>query len=335
MTKKKGKKNVSQDFTINDCANAPKPVKAIRKPAPVLKPAMEPAWDDVEDDTEIVSETAEDGTKQLVYTKKKKDKTPIEERPGIEYPEILFYLISRYIKPEDIGTFAKINKAACAVTKSKAFWILQYKRYCENHPKLPDRLRADSLKAYGLRQTVIRALYHTYDKFTRRICRTDAHPSILVSWVCVNVWYNRGLTYWNVYFKLKKPQVHSSQSPVDKDLIEELGRVDANPEEGAQVLMVTCKGFDRIPALQGMTLSTVKMVLSQGYRHHTLHLGFNSSCYSVKGIVPECEIILDAVVKAIVCSWWHPQYPHSGNFIPRQDQPLLLLKDFFDEDDGS
>lgn len=198
---------------------------------------MEPTWDELGDDTEITPEIADDGTKQLVY-KKKKDTNRIEDRPGIEFPEIVFYLLSKYIKPEDIGTFAKINKSAYAVTKSKAFWILQYKRYCENHPKLPDRLRSDSLKAYGLRQTVIRALYHTYDKFNRRICRRDAHPNVLVSWVCVNVWYDRGLTYWNVYFKLKKPHMLNSQPSIEKDFIEELGRVDANPEEGAQVLMV-------------------------------------------------------------------------------------------------
>ena len=196
---------------------------------------MEHSWDEIGDDTEITTEIGEDGTKHLVYEKKKKDK---KEDTGIEYPEIVFYLLSKYIKPEDIGRFAKINKSAYAVTKSKAFWILQYKRHCENHPKLPDRLRTDSLKQYGLRQTVIRALYHTYDKFTRRICRKDAHPSVLISWVCVNVWYNRGLTYWNVYFKLKKPQVHNSPSRIEKDMIEEMGRVDANPEEGAQVLMV-------------------------------------------------------------------------------------------------
>lgn len=233
----KKKTKIFSDFTINDCANAPKPVKAIRKPAPVLKPTMEVSWDEADDDTEFIPEIAADGTKHLVFTKKK-NKSSIDERPGIEYPEILFYLLSKYIKPEDIGSFARINKSAYSVTKSKAFWILQYKRHCENHPDLPDRLRADSLKAYGLRQTVIRALYHTYDKFTRRICRKDAHPSVLVNWVCVNVWYKRGLTYWNVYFKLKKPQVPTGQNNVEKDMIEELGRVDANPEEGALVLMV-------------------------------------------------------------------------------------------------
>ncbi|XP_035456164.2 putative transmembrane protein 183BP isoform X1 [Spodoptera frugiperda] len=333
MSKNKGKKNVLQDFTLNDCANAPKPVKEIRKPA-IIDPAMERNWDELPEDSEVEPEV-QDGQITLVYKNKKKNtEPPLDNRPGKEYPEIIFYLLSKYIKPEDIASFARINKSAYLVTKSKAFWMLQYKRHCENHPKLPEKLRFESLKSYGLRQTVIRSLYHTYDVLNYRIVRKEIPPNRLVSWVCVNVWYNRGLTYWNVYFKLKRPQMYEKRISVDEDLIEEMGRIDANPEEGAQVLMVTCKGFDRIPPLQGMTLSAVTMALSHGYRHHTLYLGFSSSCYTFKGIVPEHELILDAVVRVLVCDWWHPQYPHSGNFVPRQDPPLLL-KDFFDDEDGS
>ncbi|CAH0699615.1 unnamed protein product [Spodoptera exigua] len=334
MSKKKGKKNVIRDFTLNDCANASKPIRELRKPA-VINPNMEKSWDELDEDCEVETEV-QNGLITLVCKKNRKKNTesPIDNRPGRDYPEIIFYHLSKYIKPEDIASFARINKAAHLVTKTKAFWMLQYKRYCENHPKLPEKLRFESLKSYGLRQTVIRALHHTYDILNHRIVRKEIPPHRLVTWVCVNVWYNRGLTYWNVYFKLKRPQMYHNRVNLDKDLIEEMGRIDANPEEGAQVLMVTCKGFDRIPPLQGMTLSAVSMVLSHGYRHHTLHLGFSSSCYSVKGIVPECEVILDAVVRALVCDWWHPQYPHSGNFVPRQDPPLLL-KDFFDDEDGS
>ncbi|XP_021193454.3 putative transmembrane protein 183BP isoform X1 [Helicoverpa armigera] len=328
MSRKKGRKNVLQDFTLNDSANARKPIREVRK---VMNPTMELSWADIGDDTDaMIEEIAEDGTRKLVYKKKKKpEETPIDDRPGIEYPEILFYLISKYIKPESIGAFARINKSAYAVTRNKAFWMLQYKRHCEKSPYLPEKLRMDSYKTYGLRQTVIRALYHTHDHFIRKIVRHDVKPHQLVSRVCVNVWFCKGLTYWNVYFKLKKPQLQLPST--DKDFIEELGRIDANPEEGTQVLLVTCKSFHEVPPLMGMTLSTVSMVLSQGYRHHRLHLGFNSSRYTVKGIVPEREVILDAVVGALVCDWWHPQYPHTGNFVPRQEPPLLR-NNFFDDD---
>lgn len=199
---------------------------------------MERNWDDLPEDSEVEPEV-QDGQITLVYKNKKKNtEPPLDNRPGKEYPEIIFYLLSKYIKPEDIASFARINKSAYLVTKSKAFWMLQYKRHCENHPKLPEKLRFESLKSYGLRQTVIRSLYHTYDVLNYRIVRKEIPPNRLVSWVCVNVWYNRGLTYWNVYFKLKRPQMYEKRISVDEDLIEEMGRIDANPEEGAQVLMV-------------------------------------------------------------------------------------------------
>ncbi|XP_026739890.1 transmembrane protein 183 isoform X1 [Trichoplusia ni] len=329
MSKKKAKKSVIQvsaftDFTINDSANASKPVRALKKSS---AETPEETWEDIDADSTITEETNEDGSKKLTYKKKKLQHTPVDERPGNEYPEIIFYLISKYIKPEDVARFARINKACYAVTRNRSFWTLLYKRYCENHPKLPEKLKADSLKAYGLRQTVIRALYHTYDIFIKRIVRQDTKPNDLVNRSCVNVWYCKGLTYWNVYFKLKKPQYAPLET--ERDFLEEMDRIDANSEEDTQVLLVTCKSFHEVPPLMGMTLSSVSMLLSQGYRHHRLHLGFNSSRYPVKGVVPECSVVLDAVVGALVCDWWHPQYPHSGTVIPRQDPPLLR-KNFFD-----
>lgn len=214
-----------------------KPVKTIRKSA--TEPTIETSWDDIQDDVDIIEETAADGTKKFVYKQKKPQDIPVDQRPGMEYPEIIWYLISKYIKPEDIGNFARINKATYCVTKNKAFWLHIYKRHCERHPRLPEKLRSDSFKAYGLRQTVIRALFHTYDIFIKRIARQatqDSRPHLLVNRKCVNVWFCKGLTYWSVYFKLKKPQLEKQESGMD--FIEELGRIDANPEEDTQVLQV-------------------------------------------------------------------------------------------------
>lgn len=329
MPKKRNKKNVLKDFTINDSANAMKPVRTIKKSAPE---PTEITWDEILDDVDITEETNADGTKRIVYKQEKPQYVPIEDRPGMEYPEVIWYLISKYIKPEDIGSFARINKATYGVTKNKAFWLLLYRRHCECHPRLPEKLRSDSFKAYGLRQTVIRALFHTYDVFVKRIARMatqDSRPHLLVNRKCVNVWFCKGLTYWSVYFKLKKP--HMGKRETDLDFIEELGRIDANPEEDTQVLQVTCKSFQDVPPLMGMTLSSVTMTLAQGFRHHRLTLGFNSSSYATKGVAPECSVVLDAVVAALVCDWWHPSYPHGGVLVPRQDPPLLK-RNFFDED---
>lgn len=44
------------------------------------------------------------------------------------YPIDLFFLIAKYIRPEDIGRFALVSKGAYFVTHSAGFWKLLYKR---------------------------------------------------------------------------------------------------------------------------------------------------------------------------------------------------------------
>ncbi|CAB3237566.1 unnamed protein product [Arctia plantaginis] len=331
MSKKKDKKTVLRDFTLDDCANATKAVKTLKKSV-LQTDTVEASWDEIQDDLDIVEEIAPDGTKKLVCKQKKSQSVLIKDRPGLEYPEIVWYLISKYVKPEDIATFARINKSAYRATKNKSFWLLLYKRHCEYHPRLPEKLRSDSFKAYGLRQTVIRALFYTYDVFVKRIAQMatqDSTPHLLVNRRCVNVWFCKGLTHWSVYFKLKKIKLHREKNALD--FIEELGRIDANPEEDTQVLHVTCKSFQEVPPLMGMTLTSVSMTLAKGFRYHRLTLGFNSAPYTTKGVLPECSVMLDAVVGALVCDWWHPAYPHGEVLLPRQEPPLLK-RNFFDED---
>lgn len=340
MPKKKGKKKalkaVNADFTINDSANAPKPVGRVKKSVET-EAVPEKTWEDLQDDDfDIIEGLNADGTKNFVYKKKRNhSKTETENNDNaIEYPEIVWYLISPYIKPEDVGNFARINKATYAITKRESFWRALYKRYCQNNPKLPEKLRIEnSYKLYGLRQRVIRALYHTYDVFVKKISQQatqESQPHQLVRRRCVNVWYCKAQSYWFVYFKLKKSNTDTRVKSLD--FIEELGRIDANPEMDSQVLQVTCQQFYEVPPLMGMTLSSVSVVLSQGFRHHRLHLGFNTGHYNVsRNVIPECTVVIDTVVNILVYDWWHPKYPNFESRLPLMDEESLpvLKKDFF------
>lgn len=237
------------DFTINDCANAPKPVGRAKKSTATKTAEDNIPWDQVPDDVydniDIVEGNAE-GTKSFVYKKKrngsKSDSQDIDNRPGNVYPEIIFDLISKYIKPEDVGRFAGINKSTYAITRTKSFWQNLYQNYCENSPLLPVRNRIEnSYRIYGLRQRVIRALYHTYIIFMYRVLKHplyDWRPAELLHKKCVNVWYSKApdSPNWLISFKFKKGQPAENNGVVD--VIEELGRVNANPEESNQVLEV-------------------------------------------------------------------------------------------------
>lgn len=48
------------------------------------------------------------------------------------YPYDLWYLISLYIAPEDIGRFALVCRQTNQIVNTTAFWISIYKRYANS-----------------------------------------------------------------------------------------------------------------------------------------------------------------------------------------------------------
>ncbi|XP_053604750.1 putative transmembrane protein 183BP [Plodia interpunctella] len=348
--RKRERNFIAKDVTINDSADAPKAVNKLKKFTLSDADAIlsEPSWDKLQADNtniDIIEQLNPDGTKSFIYTKKRnssKSEASIDDRPGIVYPEIVWYHLSRYIKPEDIGNFAGINSSTYAITKTESFWRGLYKKYCDNHPRLPKKLQIEnSYTVYGLRQRVIRALYHTYSLFYKNVLHQaaqDSKPHDLVRRKCVNLWFCESATHWTVYFKFKKIFASKTRGRWNVDFLEELGNVDANTEEDCQVLQVTCQSLYDVPPLMGMTLSSVSVVLSQGFQHHRLHLGFNSGHHVSKNILPECTVVLDTVTNISVYDWWHPRYPHFDNTLPSnvrddESQPVLK-KDFFNIKDG-
>lgn len=200
-----------------------------------------------------MEETNADGTKNLVYRKRFTQSVSCDENAqdtqGVVYPEIVWNLISKHLKPEQIGSFAGINRVCYALTKRESFWRTLYQRHCQYNSKLPARLRIeDSCKLYGLQQRVIRALYHTYKVFTKNVsieARQDSQLHLLVKRRCVNVWYHKGMSDWKVYFKFKKSNPYRKNRPSEQaDFIEEWGRIEANPEEDSQVLQVSTEFFE-------------------------------------------------------------------------------------------
>jgi hypothetical protein len=243
----KGNKKLSNssDITLYDSADSPTPVIKLKKSVQTVRPG-DLSWEQVHDEYNIVEEMDDNGTKKFVYKNKKnhsKSDDDVDNRPGVVYPEIVWYHIARFIKPEDICRFACINKSTYSMTKRENFWRMLYKKHCEYHPNLPERLRLEnSFRTYGLRQRVIRALYHTNDVLVNRIAQQAAHdskPHELVKQRCVNVWFYRRPKHWSIFFKFKKLYPHIKVETITKnDLLEELGRIDANPEESCQVLQV-------------------------------------------------------------------------------------------------
>lgn len=194
-------------MTLNDFANAAvckdRVKKSVSNIISVLKQVDDRSWDEKLDDFDgefdIVEEENEDGSKSMVLKKRRRRRAAYESdrnKGGVQYPLDIWFLISEHVKPEDVGTFARICRASWAVTCSAKFWFGLYRRYYRGVTGLPERLQPECMvRLYGLRACVVRALHHCYIPFVEGIiCRVRAfpeHPSALVKRVCITSWHER------------------------------------------------------------------------------------------------------------------------------------------------
>ncbi|XP_018328838.1 transmembrane protein 183-like [Agrilus planipennis] len=326
------KNNSLADVTINDFANSVKPVyrpkKLVSNVISVLHTIeKEKSWDEKEEydsNFDFISQENEDGTFSLVAkarTNSTSDNKNMKENTGHVYPLDLWFLLSEYIRPEDISVFAAVCRHSYEVVKTVAFWRRLYDRFCKNAKNLPKVYQPDSInRVYGLKPTVIRALYCVYPPFVSRLLYlngiTKNDPNLLKHKQCILQWHEKKKKDWFYYFKLKdfiKPP-HCSQGTYNHlNLIKVLGDISANPDENCTVLQVRSTNFVAIPIVLGLTLTSVSQPLSKGYCHHSLHLGFGSAIRSTThNLQTENTCVIDPVIDLKILNWWHPLYPQSG-----------------------
>ncbi|KRT83271.1 hypothetical protein AMK59_3706 [Oryctes borbonicus] len=328
------------DVTLNDFANSTVCKNRLKKSSSnvthVIKELEEDnkGWDEKLDELEgdFVETRDEDGNVKYVLQKtdgKKRSKSKNvtrnyrESQGGYDYPMDIWFLISEYIGPEDVGRFAGICKTSFAVTNTAKFWFNLYKRYYKSVPNLPERLQPECmLRFYGIRTSVVRALYYMYPPFVERLRATvtfEIHPDCLNRRLCICMWFHKQNAYWYYCFKLKENNIQSRaklSSYKKPDLIEMLEDVTANCEEHCRILEVSCKYFIAIPTIQGLTLNSALMTLSPTFRHHKLQMVFGSGATYVshKPIGSSTTtVIIDGVINVKILDWWHPSYPHNHN----------------------
>lgn len=198
------------------------------------------SWEEGDDhDYYIDQELDGEGSKYVVYRKinnisgtSYNTNYPCDISPSMY---LAWYLISHYVKPDNIGAFAKINRTTRSFTKTDHFWRNIYKVYCEGDSRLPDKLVLDNkCKINEIREKVIRALYYTYDNFIKKAIREvqlACKPQDLVNKKCVYISFDKkiigGQPIYYYLFKFKK------------ETIFERGQVQlTNNVQGYQILQV-------------------------------------------------------------------------------------------------
>lgn len=332
------------DITINDFANASGRTGRLKKSfkSTIVRDVQELrsevesdlAWYDKDLDDFVVDlkQTSEDQencdiTDKPIKAPKTKKKGQILDHSssgndhGVEYPLDVWFLLSEYIRPEDIATFAHICCSARTVVNSPKFWFSLYKRYYNAEVALPQRLRPDCMeRPHSLKACVIRALFLMYPPFIERVRSSapfESEPHSLVAWYCILMWHQKQRTSWDFYFKFQRGSMpvqagNAECSAMRPDLLEMLDDVHANPEDGCRVLQVTCLNFVSVPAVMGMYLSTVSLTVGHKMHHHKLKVTFSNTSYrrSMRHQdIGGTAITFDPVSNIRVLDWWHPQYP--------------------------
>ncbi|XP_063218164.1 transmembrane protein 183 isoform X2 [Bacillus rossius redtenbacheri] len=241
-----------------------------------------------------------------------------------EYPLDVWFLISEWIRPEDVSRFACICRAALQVAASARFWFQLYRRhYRSGLAELPEALQPESMaRLYGLRARVVRSLQYTYPPFVARTRAPRPFEELseaLLRRRCVLMWHQKAASSWTYYFKLKRHVVvvgRGGPAARQPDLLEMLEDVSANHEEGCKLLQVTCQDYVSVPLVLGLTLCSACVTQGQGSRStQRLQLVFGSAraCFWPGTPVMDATLaVLDLVSELRVLDWWHPLYPAAG-----------------------
>lgn len=267
----------------------------------------------------------ESETKVAHKKKNKRRKENSDFSDGLVYPMDIWLVLSAYIRPEDVCTFALICKNAWTVTCTAVFWTRLYRRHYRIDADLPLRLQPDSVdKMHCLRARVIRSLFHLYEPFDLRVSKIPAlpesTPTALVNSKCLLFWVRkvtgtRSEALWEFNFKFVKEEVRGKNG-CTKSLRRPIQYEDvhANPDSDCYILQVTTLNFIFTPVVMGMTLTLFTINVSTDMRHHRVRLVFQDSPLhrgKKRGDQGGTQVVLDPVQSVKLMDWWHPQYPSS------------------------
>lgn len=322
------------ELTINDFANATCPRGRFRKAVTtkVIK-CKENTLDQIDID--------ESFTHNNNNRRKKKCKEMEKEDPNHIYNDYhidIWFLISEYIEPEDVGRFALICKKTDAVVSSAKFWYNLYRKYYSSSVGLPQRLQPECMVRLGeLRAKVICSLFYTYLPFVRRL-KLPPNLNILINLECTSTWHKQEDKTWIFCYRFvnriqtrkfpryemlkniknKKNTKKTNENDSDDDdvfnlddddcfdeFISQFNNIYDNPSEGHHLLVVFTKRFIPFPKFNGQKafLNSARKPISNDLRNFNLELKFNNYRNEIINTV-----LYDDVLKFRIINWWHPDY---------------------------
>lgn len=236
------------DISIKEYADADKSNGRIRKGAGnAIK------HETVNDEIEVLDEDEMTTVKKSSRAKKLSESPSEDDHNYNFFPNDIWFLISEYIRPEDVTRFALICKQTYIITTTLKFWRNLYRRYYKPTVELPVRLQLDCMtRPRGTRPCAIRSLFFTYPLFVNRIrsqSLQDFHS--LNKLRVVQFWFERVNTGKFLYFYKLKHKLHPGSRTYESEQLQRrdgksikaLRDVYCNTEEGCRLLVVRRNSF--------------------------------------------------------------------------------------------
>ena len=200
----------------------------------------------------------------------------------------IWFVIAKYLSPEDTIKFAQICKKTHFVTDSEAFWRSLFNRYIRSkYPWL-------DIPTSSVRTETIREMFKVYPTFCNRKLDSDSYD-LAVNKICLNITQtlDEKLNIRSYTFKLQS----KSKS---------FGRLaKQNRDEGCQMLLVKTRHFVPVPyESDNLQVKSIVKLLSKGLRSYKLKIKF---CDQFSNLAGE-ELIFDPIVSVQLYDWWDPNY---------------------------
>ncbi|XP_033645592.1 transmembrane protein 183-like isoform X1 [Asterias rubens] len=292
-----------------------KEIKLVDSTSEILKNTSQ---DDVIDDWFDREFSDDDEVVELTEMVEKEDTTervPVEQVTGGHsssanaYPTVIWYLVSAFIYPEDISTFACLCRDTYALTNTAGFWRKLYFRYWspEAAKSLPKELHYTSIqRTFGLRTLVIRSLQFIYPPFAHRnTARRNTNEAVENMSGLIFMYHvsrRKGSNYV-YYLKFQETSRTCQISDCEREIF-------VNPNRDQWILKIMCKTCHRLEPerIMGKELVNASFSVSYGMMYNKLKLEFQEPMVRHTKRADRTILILDPVLCARVYPWWHPLF---------------------------
>ncbi|CRK94457.1 CLUMA_CG007964, isoform A [Clunio marinus] len=204
----------------------------------------------------------------------------------------IWFVISRYLSPEDTLNFALICKKTFFVTNSETYWNGLFDRFIRSKYKWLDKPTTSNGSC--IRDETIRELFKMYPKFMNRKRDPDSYDKA-VGKICISIKHSLNEKFMDQSYVFK---VKSKSKAISK-------LAQLNRDEGCQLLVIRSKQFVPFPyESDNLTVKYVSKNLSRGFRAYKLKIQFCDHFGNSAGET----LVFDPIISVQLYDWWEPEY---------------------------